>query len=50
MLNVNSAEELNQILAECPFGPFSETEIYPLVDFEKGITQNKEAALAMLRK
>ncbi len=35
--NVNSAEELDAIMAEFPFGQFSKTEIYALTDLEKSL-------------
>ena len=50
VLNVNSAEELNQIMAECPLAGFAETQIYALADFEKSLTQVKEVILAMVKK
>jgi muconolactone delta-isomerase len=40
--NVESREELDTILAEFPLGPFSETEVYPLVDLDVSLQRQKE--------
>jgi muconolactone delta-isomerase len=45
--NVNSLEELDAIMTEFPIAPFSDIEIYGLVDFEKSVGIWKEAAKAM---
>jgi muconolactone delta-isomerase len=37
IFNVASVEEMNQIMAEYPLSQFSRTEIYPLVDWDKGM-------------
>jgi muconolactone delta-isomerase len=44
---VGSFEELDAILAELPMGPFSETEVYPLVDLEASLRRQKESLQAM---
>jgi muconolactone delta-isomerase len=45
--NVESFEELDAILAELPIGPFSETEVYPLVDLDASLRRQKESLQAM---
>lgn len=45
--NVESLEELDAILAEMPIGPFSETEVYPLVDLDVSFRHQKESLHAM---
>lgn len=40
--DVESLEELDAILAEFPLGPFSETQVYPLVDMRVSLQQRKE--------
>jgi len=40
--NVESLEELDTILAEMPMGPFSETEVYPLVDLDVSLQRQKQ--------
>ena len=47
VLNVESLEELDIILAELPLGPFSETEVYPLVDLESSLQHQKQMAQAL---
>lgn len=42
IVNVESLEELDTILAELPLGPFSETEVYPLVDLDVSFQHQKE--------
>lgn len=49
-MNVNSAEELNQIMAEFPLGAAGEIKILPLVDFEEAINQSKKAMMAMVKR
>ena len=39
---VESLEELNAILAEFPLSPFSETDVYPLVDLVASLERQKE--------
>ncbi len=45
--NVDSLEELDAILVEFPFGPFSEIEILPIVDLNESLQRLKQAALAV---
>jgi muconolactone delta-isomerase len=45
--NVNSLEELDAMMTEFPIGPFSDIEIYGLVDFEASVGTWREAAKAM---
>ncbi len=45
--NVNSLEELDAIMAEFPFGPFSDIEIYGLVDLETSLKNTKQAIQGM---
>ena len=48
ILNVNSLEEIDAILAEYPFGPFSDTEVIPIVDLVESLQRAKQAAQAMM--
>ena len=50
VLDVNSIEELNQIMAELPLGAVSETEIRPIMDMEEAINQAKKAMMSMVKK
>jgi muconolactone delta-isomerase len=50
VLNVNSIEELNQIIAELPLGAVSETEIRPIMGMEEAINQAKKALMAIVKK
>ena len=43
ILNVESLEELDAIMTEFPFGPFSETEVLPLVDLDQSLDRVKQA-------
>ncbi len=45
--NVDSLEELDAMMAEFPFGPFSDIEILPLVDLDVALQRTKQAAQAM---
>ncbi len=45
--NVGSLEELNEVMAEFPWAPFSDTEIYGLVDFETTQKHQRRAMEAM---
>ena len=45
--NVASLEELDQVMAEFPVGPFSDIQIYYLVDLEKSLEQNRKIFQAM---
>ena len=48
IINVDSFEELDAIIAEFPLGPFGETEILPLVDLTESLQRAKQAAQTML--
>ena len=45
--NVDSLEELDAVMAEFPFGVFSDIEIIPLVDLAGSIQRAQQAAQAM---
>ncbi|MBI2856771.1 MAG: hypothetical protein HYX95_00495 [Chloroflexi bacterium] len=45
--NVESLEELDAILVEFPIGPFSDTQIYPLVNFKDALQRARQAAQRM---
>jgi muconolactone delta-isomerase len=45
--NVNSLEELDDIMTEFPLGPFSDIEVYGLADFESGMRTLKQAVQSM---
>ena len=47
ILNVNSLEEVDAIMAEFPFGPFSDVEVSGLVDIETTLKNAKQAIQAM---
>ncbi len=47
IVNVNSLEELDAIMTEFPFAPFSDTEIYGLADLQTGLQNMKQAIQAM---
>ena len=47
IVNVDSLEELDAMMAEFPIGPFSEVEVHALVDLNESLQRVKEAALAM---
>ena len=48
--NVDSLEELDAIMQEYPFGPFSEVEIIPLTDVKTSIQRTKEYAQMMFQQ
>ena len=50
VLNVNSLEELNQMMVELPLGAVSQTEIRPIMDMEEAINQTKKALVLMVKK
>ena len=50
ILNVESFDELDAIMSEWPLNPFSETEVYPLIDIQTTIDHTKQAILAMMPK
>ncbi len=45
--NVNSLEELDALMTEFPFAPFSDTEIYGLADLQTGLQNMKQVIQAM---
>ena len=47
-LNVDSEQELNQIMAEMPFTPFSDTLVRPYVAGDAGLRQVQEIFQAMM--
>lgn len=49
IVNVNSHEELDKLMAEYPMLPFADVEIYPLVDLEGMWQLRKEVAKARLK-
>jgi muconolactone delta-isomerase len=46
ILNVDSLEELDTIMTEFPFGPFSEVKVQALVDLTESLQRGKQAAEA----
>ena len=46
ILNVNTLEELDAVMAEYPLGPFSDTQIYPLTDLDRSLSN----ALGVVKK
>jgi muconolactone delta-isomerase len=47
ILNVDSPEELDAIMAGYPFGAFSEVEVFPLVNLHESLQRTKQAMQAM---
>ncbi len=47
ILKVDSLEEVDAIMAEFPFGPFSDVEVYPLVDIQVSLKNTKQAIQGM---
>ncbi len=43
ILNVKSLEELDSVMTEYPFGPFSDIEIYGLTDMVAAVERAKKA-------
>ena len=50
ILNVDSLEELDAIMAEYPFGPSSEVEVYPLTDLKESLQRSKQIAQMMAQQ
>ena len=48
ILNVDSHEELDAIMAGFPFGPFSQIDIYPLADLDAGLASFSQAVQQMM--
>ena len=47
IINVNSLEELDAVMAELPVAPLSDVEIFPLVDLAGALQRTKQAIQAM---
>lgn len=47
ILNVASSEELNAVMTELPFGPFSETAVYPILPIEVSLDSFEQAMKRM---
>lgn len=50
IFNVESFDELNAIMCEWPLNPFSDTEVYPLINIQTSIQHTKKAIMAMMPK
>ena len=48
ILNVGSLEELDEIISQSPVAPFSQTEIYPLVEMHEVVEHGKRAMESLL--
>ncbi len=48
LLQVDSHEELDAISIENPIAPFSEIEVYPLVDLQESIQRGKQIVQARM--
>jgi muconolactone delta-isomerase len=48
--NVDSLEELDSIMVEYPFGPFSDVEVYPLVDLKESLQRSKQVSQMMAQQ
>jgi muconolactone delta-isomerase len=48
ILNVDSLDELNALMSEFPFGPFSDTDVIPIVDLVPALERTKQAMSAMM--
>ena len=48
ILNVDSLDEVDAIMGQFPFGPFSDVAIYPLVDLDSSLQRAKETISAAL--
>ncbi len=48
ILEVDSLEELDEIVSASPVNPFSETEIYPLIDLHDAVAHGKTAIQGMM--
>jgi muconolactone delta-isomerase len=49
ILKVDSFEELDRIMVNMPFGPFSNIEVYALTDVRQALTASKEAVEMMMK-
>jgi muconolactone delta-isomerase len=48
VMNVESLEELDFIMTTFPLAPFSNTEIYPLVEIEPSLDRVRQAIRSMM--
>ncbi len=48
ILEVDSLEELDEIVMASPVSPFSEIEIYPLIDLHDAVAHGKNAVKGMM--
>ena len=48
IMNVDSPEELDEIMTEFPFASFSKVRVYGLVDLQKSLDHGKKAIAAMM--
>ena len=48
ILNVDSLEELDSIMIRSPFSPFSDTEVYGLVDVKDALNRGKQVIAQMM--
>lgn len=48
ILNVDSVEELDALLTQNPFGPFSETTVVPIVELSTSLQNMKQVIQAMM--
>ncbi|MHB1133361.1 MAG: muconolactone Delta-isomerase family protein [Chloroflexota bacterium] len=48
IVNVESLDELDAIMSEFPFAPFSSIEVFPLVDLARSLERGKQVAQAMM--
>ena len=48
VLNVESHEELDDVMSEFPFAPFSQVEILALTDLQRSLDKGKQVAAAMM--
>ncbi len=48
IMNVESCDELDDIMSEYPFAPFSQIDVYPLTDLLRSLTKSKEVAATMM--
>ncbi len=49
ILDVDSHEQLDEVMSGFPFGPFSDVEIYPLSDLDASLT-NLETTMARMQQ
>jgi muconolactone delta-isomerase len=49
ILNVKDNDELDEIMAEFPAAPFSETTIYPIAELKPALDRARKAMVAMMK-